>query len=122
MQAHSAGRLVPVMIEACKRPILFELTHTADLIDWHGEISDPRWQDFVAGLRRFVGATAPPTPSGNAIGRPLQNKATGARRWPRIAPWLAASLALVTASVLSWSWQQGREPTGAWRILTPRNG
>src|SRR5262245_21146689 len=33
-QANANNRLVPVMIESCKRPIMFELTHTADLSQW----------------------------------------------------------------------------------------
>jgi TolB-like protein len=64
-QASSNGTLVPVMIEACKRPIMFELVHTADLSHWHGESSDQGWQALVAGVRRFVekgvaGAAASP--------------------------------------------------------------
>lgn len=34
MQEQARSRLVPVMIEACRRPIMFELTHTADLAGW----------------------------------------------------------------------------------------
>ena len=36
-QADRHGTLVPVMIEPCKRPIMFELTHTADLSHWKGD-------------------------------------------------------------------------------------
>jgi TolB-like protein len=53
-QAHSNGTLVPVMIEACKRPIMFELTQTAELTHWKGNPDDPAWQAYVAGLRRFI--------------------------------------------------------------------
>jgi hypothetical protein len=35
-QGHNNNRLVPAMIEACRRPILFELTHTPDLSGWKG--------------------------------------------------------------------------------------
>src|SRR5262245_35741017 len=42
-QANADGRLVPVMIESCKRPIMFELVHTADLTDWQGDDRDVRW-------------------------------------------------------------------------------
>jgi TolB-like protein len=42
------------MIEHCKRPIMFELTHTADLSHWKGDPDDKAWQSFVNGLRRFV--------------------------------------------------------------------
>jgi TolB-like protein/Tfp pilus assembly protein PilF len=53
-QAIENRTLVPVMIEACKRPIMFELTQTADLSHWTGEVSDKAWQSYLAGLRRFV--------------------------------------------------------------------
>ncbi len=59
-QAHAGQRLVPVMIEPCKRPILFELTQTADLSDWKGDQDDPAWQSFIAGLRRFLGGAVTP--------------------------------------------------------------
>ena len=52
--------LVPVTIEACERPIMFELTQTADLTDWTGDAGDRAWQAFVSDVRGFVGRTAPP--------------------------------------------------------------
>jgi TolB-like protein/tetratricopeptide (TPR) repeat protein len=58
-QAQADGRLVPVMIEACKRPIMFELTHTAELQDWDGDPADAHWQSFVEGLRRLVEKCGP---------------------------------------------------------------
>jgi TolB-like protein len=48
--------LVPAMIEPCERPIMFELTQTAELSKWGGEASDRSWQTFLADVRRFVGA------------------------------------------------------------------
>jgi hypothetical protein len=54
-QADRANKLVPVRIEACDLPIIFELTHTADLPDWKGDQSDPTWQSFLSDLRRLVG-------------------------------------------------------------------
>jgi TolB-like protein len=49
--------LLPAMIEACERPIMFELMQTADLSHWSGEASDRTWQAFLADVRRFVGAS-----------------------------------------------------------------
>ncbi|HEX3838775.1 MAG TPA: TIR domain-containing protein [Steroidobacteraceae bacterium] len=46
--------LVPVMIEPCLRPIMFELTHTADLSHWKGDASDKVWRTYVADVHRFV--------------------------------------------------------------------
>ena len=51
--------LVPVMIEACERPIMFELTQTAELGHWTGDSGDPAWRGFLADLQRFVGHEAP---------------------------------------------------------------
>ncbi len=48
--------LVPAMIEPCERPIMFELTHTADLSRWNGDASDRTWQAFLSDVRRLVGA------------------------------------------------------------------
>ena len=63
-QADRYGTLVPVTIEACDRPILFELSHTADLSGWNGDATDPRWQTLLEGVRRLVGrgAAAAPAP------------------------------------------------------------
>ncbi|HET9398855.1 MAG TPA: TIR domain-containing protein [Sphingomicrobium sp.] len=54
-QADRANKLVPVIIEPCERPIIFELTHTADLPEWQGDRSDVSWQSLVNDLRRLVG-------------------------------------------------------------------
>lgn len=35
--ADRAKTLLPVMIEPCERPIMFELTQTTDLIGWSGD-------------------------------------------------------------------------------------
>jgi len=35
--------LVPCMIEACERPIMFELTQTAELSHWQGDAADKAW-------------------------------------------------------------------------------
>jgi len=48
-------KLVPVAIESCDRPIIFELTHTNDLADWTGDIRDARWKALVGDVRRLVG-------------------------------------------------------------------
>lgn len=51
--------LVPAMIEDAERPIMFELTQSADLIGWDGERSDARWKQFVADLHRAAEQAAP---------------------------------------------------------------
>jgi TIR domain/FHA domain len=52
--ADRRNKLVPAIIEPCDRPIIFELTHAAELADWHGDRTDARWQAFVEDLRRLV--------------------------------------------------------------------
>jgi TolB-like protein len=52
--------LMPVTIEACERPVMFELTQTAELSHWRGEVGDPAWRVFLADVRRVVEAGAMP--------------------------------------------------------------
>jgi TolB-like protein len=52
--------LVPCMIEPCERPIMFELTQTAELSHWQGDATDKAWLAFLAGVRRFVAKEAAP--------------------------------------------------------------
>ncbi|MEL6861300.1 MAG: SUMF1/EgtB/PvdO family nonheme iron enzyme [Pseudomonadota bacterium] len=49
-----SSELVPAMIEEADRPIMFELTQTADLIGWAGDRNDPRWGDFVTDVKRSL--------------------------------------------------------------------
>ena len=56
--ADRRNKLVPAIIEACDRPIIFELTHAADLSDWTGDTSDSRWKTLVSDLRRLVDGQA----------------------------------------------------------------
>ncbi len=51
--------LVPAMIEPCDRPIMFELTQTADLSRWDGSPADEAWRAFAGDVRRFVETRAP---------------------------------------------------------------
>ncbi|MGD9968308.1 MAG: TIR domain-containing protein [Hyphomonadaceae bacterium] len=54
------GTLAPVMIEPCERPILFELTHTADLSLWRGDAGDKTWLALEADVRKLVDKRAGP--------------------------------------------------------------
>ena len=58
-QADRNKTLVPVTIEPCERPIMFELTQTADLAHWQGEPDDGAWLAFLSDVRRFVQSGAP---------------------------------------------------------------
>ena len=48
------GTLIPCMIEPCERPIMFELTQTAELAHWQGATDDRAWQGYVDDVRRSV--------------------------------------------------------------------
>lgn len=57
-QAQRNGTLLPVMIEPCVRPVMFELTQTADLCHWQGDMSDRAWRVFLDDVRNHVGKPA----------------------------------------------------------------
>jgi len=59
-------KLVPVTIEPCERPIIFELTQTADLTRWQGDTADGGWIGLVADVRRLVDAQRLPPSPGSA--------------------------------------------------------
>jgi TolB-like protein/Flp pilus assembly protein TadD len=50
--------LVPVTIESCDRPVMFELMQTAELSHWQGDADDPAWLAFLDDVRRKCGAGA----------------------------------------------------------------
>jgi TolB-like protein/tetratricopeptide (TPR) repeat protein len=109
-QADRSGTLVPAMIEDCKRPIMFELTQTADLSNWSGNPDDKTWQGYLASVRRFVeksgtgsGAT-PPTPSPPVPGRSR-----------RISPAVVAigAAALLVAGAVLWGLNRSSNDTTA---------
>ena len=64
--------LVPVTIEPCERPIMFELTQTAELSHWTGDAGDRAWLAFLGDVRRFVGreAVSPAAPISEAPAPP----------------------------------------------------
>lgn len=55
-QADRRNKLVPAIIEPCDRPIIFELTHAAELSGWTGDMTDVRWRTFVEDLHHMVDA------------------------------------------------------------------
>jgi TolB-like protein len=72
--------LAPVMIEACERPVMFELTQTVELVHWRGAADDKAWLAFLDDVRRMVGrsetvpsapgAAPTPPPHGPGSGAP----------------------------------------------------
>lgn len=65
--ADRSKTLVPVMIEPCERPIMFELTQTADLSRWTGAPDDKSWLAFLVDVRRFVQRLSAPQPAASAL-------------------------------------------------------
>lgn len=109
-RAQANHRLVPVEIEPCKRPIKFELTHTADLAGWNGNDADPRWRAFIEGLKRF---TAPAGQLQSAAAAESTSRPAVPAQRPRskamARPWAIAAAAAVIL-VLG---------TGAWLLFRP---
>jgi TolB-like protein/Tfp pilus assembly protein PilF len=64
--AYRNKTLVPCMIEPCERPIMFELTQSAELFGWKGNRSDPRWVALLADVKTLIAknhsALQDPTP------------------------------------------------------------
>ena len=73
-EADRNGTLIPATIELCKRPIMFELTQTAELSHWQGEPTDKAWQAFLGDVRRFVGKEAPHVQTAPPVALPLPSK------------------------------------------------
>jgi TolB-like protein len=80
--AHRSKTLVPATIETCDKPVMFELTQTADLSHWRGEANDPAWGAFLADVwrmarQRLPGAAVESTPvsptasATNEAGKPI---------------------------------------------------
>jgi len=54
-QARATRRLVPVMIERCRRPVIFELSTRRTWRAGAAMPPDPRWRTFIDDLRRTTG-------------------------------------------------------------------
>jgi len=52
--ADRLGTLVPVMIEICERPVMFELTQAADLTHWTGNYGDKAWKACLDDVRQAI--------------------------------------------------------------------
>ncbi|MFM5884385.1 MAG: TIR domain-containing protein [Novosphingobium sp.] len=91
------NKLVPVMIEPCKRPIMFELIQTADLAAWHGAANDPVWRGVVEDVRQVVRRCSD-EPQLAVVPGPLSPAPRSSRRWA--LPALGA--AAVVAALGGW--------------------
>jgi TolB-like protein/Tfp pilus assembly protein PilF len=73
------GTLVPVMLEPCERPIMFELTQTADLSHWGGDATDAAWLAFLADLKHAVRNRQPAAVPAKVLVADAAQPAEGAR-------------------------------------------
>ena len=106
-QAYRSRKLMPAMIEDCIRPVMFELTQTAELSHWKGDRKNPAWQSFVSDLRELVSkdrTAAQVVRQAPAPGR-RSSIFTGAK-----AMAAAAGLLAVVAAIGAWWWLR---PTSA---------
>ena len=82
--ADRRNKLVPAIIEACDLPIIFELTHAADLAGWTGDTDDRRWQSLVSDLRQLVdGAREEAAQAAAAATKPKAGGSASGKPWPK---------------------------------------
>jgi TolB-like protein len=120
--------LVPVMIETCERPIMFELTQTADLSHWTGDPNDKTWQSYLAGLHRFVDKDWPthvaaPATSGSGASASVPSSSRGASRGKKIGLTATAAFSLLLiAGGVWWALMRGggtHSPLRAAQVAQP---
>lgn len=111
--ADRQGKLFPAQIEACRLPIQFELTQTADLAGWSGDRGEPRWQSFIASLRRACAKQRPlqaegtAAPSNAALPQPRQLPETVRRH--RLLYWGVAAAAVLGLAIAAWQFLPARK-------------
>lgn len=117
--ADRLGTLVPVMIEPCERPVMFELTQAADLTRWNGNYGDKAWKACVEDVRQMV---AKPRKADTATVAALNPADFGhgprpppapSNPWPRRLLLAGAAAALLL--VAGWAAWRGALPGGMGR-------
>jgi TolB-like protein len=118
--------LLPCMIEPCERPIMFELTQTAELSRWLGNAEDPAWVAFLEDVHRLVkkgepatasnqttAATSGPVLTSSAVGRSAPQSARGSwlfkilqGRSLRIGALTVLALLVVAVAFAGFIWRQ----------------
>jgi TolB-like protein len=120
--ADRQSKLIPALIETCRLPIQFELTQTADLSGWSGDRGDPRWQSFVAGLRRACARQRPAQmlqPAGRTEAPPSPApQARGPRRNRGLYIGIGAAV-ILGLTVVAWKILAGREATAPAAAQSP---
>lgn len=76
---------VPCMIEPCDRPVMFELTQTADLCHWQGDRADGTWLAFIADINRLVQRASDKAESPTTAVTPIARASQASEATPSIA-------------------------------------
>jgi TolB-like protein/Tfp pilus assembly protein PilF len=104
------NRLVPCMIEACERPIMFELTHTAELHSWQGDTSDPRWIAYLGDVGSFVDRPLISAPAPSIASTALRTPSRSQNRRTLLVSGSVAVFGLGGIGV--WAWRNAFYGTG----------
>jgi hypothetical protein len=92
--ANERGILLPALIQRGVRiPLAFRRVQAVDLTDWHGDLSDPAFADFVAALRRTATRTTTEAKPSGVEARRTTKRAISSRRLLTLIPWIVLSLA-----------------------------
>ncbi len=112
--------LAPVMIESCRRPIMFELTQTADLSHWSGDAKDKTWQSFVVDLRGLIAKGNP----GAVANADPSHRPAAATPWYRERSFKVAIVAVpvVIAAALLYGYLRAPKSPGATSVPVADGG
>jgi hypothetical protein len=108
------GVLVPAKIDDVDPPLGFMMIQAADLVDWHGDRSDPRWVHFLDAIRGVLNggaALASAAPSGFTSRVP--RRAISGHTMMMCA---AILLAMLAVGALAWTFLRGQGPAA---VATP---
>jgi hypothetical protein len=89
------GILVPIRIDDVEPPLGFGLIQAVDLIDWKGDVKDPRWGHFSGALKAVLSGQKP-----QGFDAPLSSRTRKTFNPMLAIVALAAALAAVMAVVL----------------------
>ena len=103
------GVLVPARIDDVDPPLGFMMIQAADLVDWDGDRSDPRWAFFLEAVRHTMHGGAVRGASAAPADAPVRKKA---RRNPMLLP-IAGGAALVAILAIGAWMFLARGPTPA---------
>jgi hypothetical protein len=110
------GVLVPAKIDDVDPPLGFMMIQAADLVDWHGDRSDPRWVHFLDAIRSVLNgglALTSAAPAGFTSRVPAR-RAVSAHT---IMMFTAIALAVVAVGALAWVFLRGQGPAPV--VATP---